>query len=166
MKSNFAVALLALGACGTQPASQPVAQRTETIQQPSTQETERFIRKAAEEWAAVGVTGDTTPLQRILADDYVGVASSGEVRDKKTALARNSANPRFSESKVDYVNFRHFGDTVIAQGAETLKWRDGKPDLRLIWTDIWMFRNGQWQVVASQDSVRPPEASAKAPANG
>lgn len=56
MKSIFAVALLALGACGTQPASQPVAQRTETIQRPSTQETERFIRKAAEEWAAVGVT--------------------------------------------------------------------------------------------------------------
>ena len=151
--------MLALSACGNEPASPPTAETSGGTQRPSPQETESYIRKAAEEWAAVGVTGDPAPLQRILADDYVGVASSGEVRDKKEALAKNAGVAPFSASKVDYVNFRHFGDTVIAQGAETLKWRDGKPDLRLIWTDTWMFRNGRWQVVASQDSVRSPEAS-------
>ncbi len=61
----------------------------------------------------------------------------------------------FVSSKLDYVNYRHFGDTVLAQGAESLQRRDGGPDHRLIWTDVWMWRDGKWQIVASQDSVRP-----------
>lgn len=32
---------------------------------------------------------------------------------------------------------------------------DGAPDLRLIWTDVWMWRDGKWQIVASQDSEVP-----------
>lgn len=96
-------------------------------------------------------------MATFLADDYQGVAATGEVRNRSRQLELAARPSPYTGSRVEYVNFRHFGSTVLTQGAETHKRRDGKPDLQLIWTDIWMFRDGRWQVVASQDSVlRPP----------
>jgi hypothetical protein len=71
------------------------------------------------------------------------------------ALASGKPSGTYVSSKLDYVHYRHFGDTVLAQGQESLQRGDGKPGLSLIWTDVWMWRNGKWQVVASQDSVLP-----------
>lgn len=120
---------------------------------PSRAESEAYIRKSAEQWAA----GDAAAMREFLADDYRGVASSGEVRDKARQLALASEPSPFAASRVDYVHFSHYGPLVLAQGAETLVPKDGGPDRRLIWTDTWLHRDGRWQVVASQDSVRPPE---------
>jgi len=131
-----------------------LAQTTASLPNPS--ETESYIRRSSEQWAA----GDTAAMAIFIADDYEGVASTGEVRNKARQLELAARPSPYSGSRVDYVNFRHIGNTVIAQGAETHSRRDGGPDLRLIWIDIWMFRNGRWQVVASQDSVRPPAPGA------
>jgi hypothetical protein len=96
-------------------------------------------------------------MELILADDYSGVSSEGDFRTKADQI-KAAGEPRtgtFVSTKLEYVHYRHFGDTVIAQGQESLKRADGKPDLKLIWHDIWMFRDGKWQIVASQDSVLP-----------
>jgi hypothetical protein len=92
-------------------------------------------------------------MATFLADDYQGVAPTGEVRNKARQLELAAGPSPYAQSRVDYVNLRHFGSTVLAQGAETHTRKDGGPDLRLIWTDVWVFKDGQWQVVASQDSV-------------
>jgi ketosteroid isomerase-like protein len=123
-------------------------------------EVEAYIRRAAAGWAA----GDPVVMREILAEDYAGVGSTGEVRSKAKQLELAAGPSPYAKTKVDYIDFRHFGDTIIAQGAETLGRADGGPDRRLIWTDIWMKRGGRWQVVASQDSVRPPEPSPEAEA--
>ena len=139
------------GACA--PAQTPRAINAPTSAAlPSRSETEGFIRRSAGQWAA----SDATAMALFLADDYEGVASTGEVRNKARQLELARQPSPYTGSRIDYVNFRHFGSTVVAQGAETLTRGDGGPDRRLIWTDIWMFRDGRWQVVASQDSVRPP----------
>jgi hypothetical protein len=123
---------------------------------PSRSVTESYIRRSSEQWAA----SDTAAMAIFLADDYEGVAPSGEVRNKARQLELAARPSPYSASRVDYVSFRHVGNTVIARGAETHTRRDGGPDLRLIWIDIWMFRDGRWQVVASQDAVRPPAPGA------
>lgn len=150
MKYGLIAALLLLGACGPSQPQAPVEARS--TPRPPVQETERHIRQSSEQWAA----GDVAAMKSFLADDYEGVASTGEVRNKARQIELASEPSPFSATRVDYVNFRHFGDMVIAPGAETLTPENRAPDRRLIWTDIWMFRDGRWQVVASQDSVRPP----------
>lgn len=152
MRKSFCGVLgLLLVACA--PAQPPLATGAQvTASLPSRSETESYIRRSAEQWAA----SDAAAMATFLADDYEGVASNGEVRTKARQLELAAQPSPYTGSRIDYVNFRHFGSTVIAQGAETLTRGDGGPDRRLIWTDIWMFRNGRWQVVASQDSVRPP----------
>jgi hypothetical protein len=151
---------LALGACSNQaPANEAPSgnQAAAAAQRPSDTESEAYMRKAEEDWAALALKKDPALIERILADDYVGVNSDNVVRDKAKMIALESGednSAKFASTKLDYVHYRHFGDTVIAQGGESLKWREaGKPDLSLIWTDVWMWRDGKWQVVASQDSV-------------
>ena len=156
MKIIIPAAAAALAACSVQ---QPPAQnRAEAAaQRPSKAESEAYMRKAEEDWAALAVRKVPGLMERIMADDYVGVSSKGDVRDKAKQVEVANAGPsgELVSSKVDYVNYRHFGDTVIAQGAESLKRKDGRPDVRLIWTDVWMWRDGKWQIVASQDSLLP-----------
>ena len=150
----------ALAACSAE--RKPAAQANEQAasQRPSDAESEAYMRKAEEDWANLAVKANPGLMDRILADDYVGVSSENRVVNKASYLkaqATEKYTGRFVSSKLDYVNYRHFGDTVLAQGAESVKRADGTPDLRLIWTDVWMWRDGKWQVVASQDNVVPPE---------
>jgi len=116
---------------------------------------EARMREAERVWADVAVTGDPTPLHQILADDYLGVSSSGKVVTKADQLVP-SAKGDYAASRIDYINYRPYGDDlVIAQGAETLTRANGGAPLRLIWIDVWRYRGGRWQIIASQDSRRP-----------
>jgi ketosteroid isomerase-like protein len=119
---------------------------------PNRADTESYIRRSAEQWAA----SDATAMATFLADEYVGVGSNGEIRSKARQLELAREPSPYRSARVDYVKFHHHGSLVIAQGAETLTPATG-PDRRLVWTDTWLFRDGRWQVVASQDSVRPAE---------
>ncbi|MBX9882692.1 MAG: nuclear transport factor 2 family protein [Sphingomonas sp.] len=139
----MALAALALAA--------PAAAQTAN---PFTPAVEAQMREAERVWADIAVTGDPTPLKTILADDYVGVSSSGKVVTKADQLVPGTKG-EFIASGIDYINYRQYGDTVVAQGAEWVRRADKKPDLRLIWIDIWKYRDGRWQIIASQDSRRP-----------
>jgi hypothetical protein len=161
MKSicTAAAAALTLTACSPQGQTNArdanAAGYAAAAQRPSDAESDAYMRKAEEDWAALAVKPIPELLDRILADDYVGVSSKGDVRSKAQQIKLDAPDPEFASSKLDYVHYRHFGDTVLAQGGESLQRKDGKPDLSLIWTDVWMWRDGKWQVVGSQDSVLP-----------
>ena len=151
-------AALVLGACSAEP-SATTNRAMAAAQRPSDAESEAYMRKAEADWADLAVHNHPGVTERIVADDYVGVNSDTVVRDKAklVALANGKPSGKFVSSKLDYVNYRHFGDTVLAQGQESLQRKDGGPDVSLIWTDVWMWRDGKWQIVASQDSVLPPK---------
>lgn len=146
-----ALGLLMVGCAAVR--SEPSTSFPAAANLPSRSETESYIRRSAEQWAA----SDVAAMAIFLADDYVGVASNGEIRNKARQLALASEPSPFRVTRVDYIRFHHHGPLVIAQGAETLTPADGGADRKLVWTDTWLFRNGRWQVVASQDSVRPAE---------
>lgn len=56
------------------------------------------------------------------------------------------------DSTLDNVEVRFFGDTAVAHGDETWVKKDGTTG-RYVWTDIWVRRNGEWQIVAAQDAA-------------
>ncbi len=128
----------------------PLAPKSKSIA-----DVEAFIRACEEEWAA----GNADAARDFLADDYQGVSSAGQVVDKGSEIADMTGPSPFSATRVDYIHFRHYGSLIIAQGAESLDFADGRPQRRLIWTDLWMNRKGRWQIISSQDSRRPPEKS-------
>ncbi len=118
---------------------------------------ERYIVDSERQWATSTTTGDPSISQRILADDFVGIAVDGSSYDKAAQLTytRDPANILFS-NRVNHVKVRFFGDTAVAQGDETWEQRIGTPKRgRYVWTDTWIRRNGKWQIVASEDLVLP-----------
>ena len=114
---------------------------------------ERYMRACETEWAALDITRDPARVRDCLADDYGGVSSGNRVVTKAEALSIDDVPSGLAASQLDYVRFRRPEPTLtIAQGGETVIRKDGSRK-SLIWTDVWLLRNGKWQIVASQDNV-------------
>ena len=109
------------------------------------------ILKIEQQWNEVYIKGDASPLNRIIADDYLGTEPDGKRSTKKDLIA-NVESSRLSGGKVneDDVIIRYYGITAVVNGSSTWSQSDGKSG-RYIWTDIFAKRGGRWQVVASQD---------------
>lgn len=123
-------------------------------------EVERYIIESERQWADSVATGETAALERILADDFIGVDPKGNFYDKARMLAETREAPKYYVScRLNGVKVRFFGDTAVAQGDETWERRSGEPRRgRFVWTDTWVRRNGKWQIVAAEDLIAPEKA--------
>jgi hypothetical protein len=112
------------------------------------------ILQMERDWVQSWVTMDVAVNDRIIADDYLGTEPDGkrvrkadliaELKSGEAPLASNRLNE-------DDVTIRFYGDTAIVNGSESWKLKKDDKAGRYIWTDIFVKRNGKWQVVASQD---------------
>ena len=151
-----AAAAMTLTAC-TQQGQQAAEDRNAASPQlPSEAESRAYIDQREHEWAALATKRDPEVLERILADDYVGVADDGTVRNKAEEIQYWNALPLAASAAPPQMRYRHFGDTVLAQGQQTLAPGEGADPVRILWTDVWMLRDGEWQVVGSQNATVPP----------
>jgi ketosteroid isomerase-like protein len=120
-----------------------------------------YIHQAESDWAESVATNDVGILERILADDFVGVDIDGSHYYKAGAMKDYRSGPSsFLSDHLNEVEIRFYGNTAVAQGSESWKKKDGTVG-RFVWTDTWIKRNGKWQVVAAEDLVPPASASAK-----
>ncbi len=129
-------------------------------QESSIAEAERYIKESEREWAESVASGDVRPIERILAEDFVGVDPDGSFYDKAKMLAETREAPKFFISNhLNEVKVRFYGDAAVAQGSETWVRRTGSPLRgRFVWTDTWIRRNGRWQIVAAEDLIVPEPA--------
>jgi ketosteroid isomerase-like protein len=118
---------------------------------------ERTIRESEAAWVAAEVAGDPSVALRILADDYVGVFPDGSIGAKSDAVAFFKPGNASLSGHLDYVHIRFFGDTAVAQGQETDVRPVGGPvpSGRLIFTDVFVLRDGRWWLVNSEDQFEP-----------
>lgn len=115
----------------------------------------RYICASEREWARSVANGDATVPTRILAEDYVGIGSSGRRLSKAEMVQQPSRTSKFVASEeVDEAHVRFFGNVAVSQGSESSRSNDGRVS-HIVWTDTWMKRKGRWQIVASQDMVVP-----------
>ena len=144
---------LALAACSQQ--------RQETndaaAQLASDRATQEYITKWEAEWAALATKRNPQVLERILAKDYAGVSDDGTVRNKAQEIAYWNTLPLDAAANPPKTTLRQFGDTVLFHGDQLLAPKAGAAPVRILWTDVWMFRDGQWQVVGSQNATVAPK---------
>ncbi len=111
-----------------------------------------YILKAAQEWAEAINAGDTVVIDRIMAEDFVGVSLRGEIYDKPTMIRESILNAgQYFKPRVFNVTIRFFGNTAVANGNETWTKVSDSTSTTNIWTDTWIYRNKKWQIVAAQD---------------
>ena len=124
-----------------------------TVQDQAT--AEQYIQDGSRQWAESVATGNTTDLERIIAEDFIGIDPQGNLYDKAKMLENTREAPKyFASNKIGPVKVRFYGDTAVAQGEETWVRHRGNPVTgRFVWTDTWVRRNGNWQIVAAQDVI-------------
>ena len=125
----------------------------------------KLLTQLSSGWGKAALTKDTDHLNRIWTDDFSFIMADGTVNDKKANLAffeddtntyTGAANTAF-KVRVYGKNFAvTTGDNHVVG-----KDKDGKPfNNKWRFTNVWVRKNGKWQVVAGHASgPLPPSAT-------
>lgn len=117
----------------------------------------QYICDGSRAWADSVASGDTTVLEQILSDDFIGVDPKGKQYRKAAMIQNTKEAPRYFKSNaLNDVVVRFYGPVAVAQGSETWERQNGARG-KFVWTDTWLNRNGRWQIIAAQDVIAPAD---------
>ncbi|MBK5260280.1 MAG: nuclear transport factor 2 family protein [Thermoanaerobaculia bacterium] len=107
------------------------------------------------EWNDADMKGDVAWFEKNFASDVTNISSrTGKLTYKSEELADFKARKGAMSSAVLHdLDVRTEGDTTIVTGINHVQGRDGEGkayDRRVAFTDVWVKRDGRWQVLASQ----------------
>lgn len=96
--------------------------------------------------------GDYSAFKRVLADGYVGTNAWGELSVGKAANTDGIEDNKLTEATVTDFKVHEFGDTAVATFTSTDKgtWRGEDISGVFRWMDVFVKKNGRWQLIASQ----------------
>ena len=117
---------------------------------------EQAIRQLDDERIQAQIHADAAALERIYADDFIGVGPSGTVRTKPQVISDfTSGELKFQSITTDDVQVRVYGNTAVETGRSTMIGQDrGKAvprDNRF--TRVWVKQQGRWRLVATHYSL-------------
>ena len=120
-----------------------------------TESVEQTIRQLDNERIQAQIHADASALDRIYADDFVGVGPSGTVRAKPQVISDfTSGDLKFQSITTDEVQVRVYGNTAVETGRSTMIGQDeGQTvprDTRF--TRVWVRQQGRWKLVANHYS--------------
>jgi uncharacterized protein (TIGR02246 family) len=121
---------------------------------------EQAIRQLDNERIQAQISADAAALERIYADDFIGVGPSGTVRTKAQVISDfTSGDLKFQSITTDEVQVRVYENTAVETGLSTMVGQDkGKAVLRdTRFTRVWVKQQGRWRLVANHYSSRIPQ---------
>jgi ketosteroid isomerase-like protein len=118
---------------------------------------DQAIRRLDNERIQAQIHADAPALDRIYADDFIGVGPSGTVRTKPQVISDfTSGNLKFQSITTDEVKVRVYENTAVGTGLSTMVGQDkGKAvprDTRF--TRVWVKQQGHWRLVANHYSLQ------------
>ena len=118
---------------------------------------EQAIRQLDKERIQAQIGADPVALDRIYADDFIGVGPSGTVRTKAQVISDfTSGSLKFQSITTDEVQVRVYDNTAVETGLSTMigqdKGRAVPRDTRF--TRVWIKQQGRWRLVANHYSLR------------
>jgi uncharacterized protein DUF4440 len=125
---------------------------------------EAKLRSMEDAWAKAQMDKDhgAAVVAGLLAADYSGVNSKGEVQNKAQRLEKIKAETdTYTSSVNDSMKVNVYGSnvaTVCGKSTEKGKDKDGKEFTRSYgWVDTWMERNGKWECIAGSGTLLAKE---------
>ena len=113
---------------------------------------EQAITQMEKDWTQAWLKKDATILERILADDWVGIDYTGKTMTKAESISELKSGVSSTLSfEFGPMKVRVYGDTAIVNGSDTEKSTTRGKDStgHYVWTDVFVRRNGRWQAVSS-----------------
>jgi ketosteroid isomerase-like protein len=116
------------------------------------------IARLEHEWSAAVLAHDVRAVDRIVADDFVGIDGRAMVSDKKDELEEAKA-PGFGatppvfqllDEQISDIKVRVYGNTAVANAIsnETARFKGKEIAPRYRRTTVWVKRDGRWQCVS------------------
>jgi hypothetical protein len=108
------------------------------------------LAKAVHDYDEAQVHGNKSELQRLVADDYTLVNSTGRIQTKAELIADyTTPGYKIEPFKILEPVEKAWSDGAVMGGLVNLRGTDGgKPfAVTLRFADIWAKRNGKWQVI-------------------
>ena len=117
------------------------------------------IENLEAQWRSALMQNDVATINRLLADDYLGINPNGTLETKADALALRRAGTT-KISSIDPINMkvRVYGDTAVVTSQVQLEGHDGDRDIsgRYHYTRVYSHRSGEWKVVSFEASRMTP----------
>ena len=131
--------------------------RTHAVAQQNsgTESDSAVVARLVNDWAVALKTNDVKILERIMADDFVITNVDGSLNSKEQEIAPfRSSDLKFDTVSLQEVKITLYGTTAIVRGSGffTGKSKWGSFSSKERFTDVYLKRNGKWQVVSSHSS--------------
>jgi len=151
MRRTLVIAVLAFTAASIAPGQKQSASGDQRSS------VEQAIKQLDNERIQAQIGADAVALDRIYADDFIGVGPSGTVRTKAQVISDfTSGALKFQSIATEKVQVRVYENTAVETGLSTMVGQDkGKAvprDTRF--TRVWVKQQGRWRLVANHYSSR------------
>jgi len=107
------------------------------------------IVRLEDAWRIAQWHTDTAAFHKIMAPDATFIGTSGSFRTRADYIASRSGStiPQATTFTIGELRIRIFGGTVVVTGRAT---STGEHANSARFTDVWVLRQGRWQLVAVQ----------------
>ncbi len=117
------------------------------------------LRQMEYDWVGAYESGDFAALDRIFAEDFIYTIPDGTVHDKTSFIALAEQDPiDYDSVRIESLELRWYGSTPVITGIASSFWTvDGAVQQdRGQFTNVFVERDGRWQVVVGHSSDLPP----------
>jgi ketosteroid isomerase-like protein len=118
------------------------------------------------DWRQAQLTNNVSAVDRLLADDYLGISANGTLETKADELSRRRAGSlHITQLDLSDIKVRIYGDTAVVTSKADLVGKNGDRDIsgRYRYTRVYSNRDGQWRIVSFEASRVSGEAKQEAP---
>src|SRR5262249_816361 len=112
---------------------------------------EQAVLRIEQEWLRALVERDRPTVDTILADDFVDSNWKGELRTKRQVLEGLGTPNPYSQHLQD-MKVQLYGSIAVARGLNEISDKNGGIVMRIRFTDVLLYRHGNWQAVAAQET--------------
>jgi len=107
------------------------------------------------DWRQAQLTNNIPEVDRLLADDYLGISANGTLETKADELTRRrSGSLHITQLDLSDIKVRIYGDTAVVTSKADLIGKNGDRDIsgRYRYTRVYSNRDGQWRIVSFEAS--------------
>ena len=112
---------------------------------------ENTVLRIEYEWLRALIERDRATLDRILADDFVDSNWKGDLHTKRQVLEGLGTSRPYSQHLRE-IRIQLYGSIAIARGLNEISNKDRRIMMRIRFTDVLLYRHGNWQAVAGQET--------------
>jgi hypothetical protein len=125
---------------------------------PTVADDEKALTQIEDNWGNALIKRDGAAIQAIVAPEYRGLDSDGNIYQLADILAvLKSGKLSVDTYRVEKYKVLVIGDTAVVYGFETEVSSYDKKDTsgHFCWSDVYLRRNGHWQCISTQETRLP-----------